>query len=713
MGHCVSKNDEIYTACRTDQNPLQMPANERTASALSNKEATEKTMGDSKKESSDHLKITDWLIPRSRREPWKVYLNQDYWNELLKVKDGKKVDSDGNSNLLSFARGDFSLLPPESSKVFAIFVSSTFTDTEEERNLLIEDVQPYLRELCSMFGYEFRFCEMRWGVRDEASEDHQTVNLCLQELIRCQRESCGVNFITFLCDKYGYCPFPSIIPEEEFEELLSNIASDETIALLLKWFRKDENMLKSEYVLQKISSIIPEYNDEDNVKRKLARNEWWSEFEMMQKALKAAASTLNDAGRRKFYEISVTELEVLKGLIEADFPEKKGFMIDRRIERMEEKVDESGASKFIDIDWTSKKVNEESRKRLLMLKDEKVPKVLGDSQIKYYDIAWSENGVKKESHQEYLQNVTDSVCHVVFNSIKEHFTQMDQVSYAESNAENRLENELKQGAALMKKLADNAICREDITNIIKSYISEESCNGIDSFSPLIISGESGSGKSTIMATTILNLLSELQGDIDDIVVFRFIGTTPESGDTKHLLSSLLHQFQIVDDSTSESGDKYENAESLAKRFKHKIQTMKKNIFIFLDALDQISDVDIITEVEWLAASLPQNVKMVISCTPSKTNMPSIYFQYLKSIIHARNFISVEQLEAETCEKMFHHWLKKDERTLAPAQIEVYIVVFLRVYKMRGLKFCLCSFSFFQFLNNEEFFVIKFKFTFGE
>jgi hypothetical protein len=58
-------------------------------------------------------------------------------------------------------------------------LSSTFTDTESERNLLIADVVPYLHEYARQRGFEFRLAEMRWGIREEASSAHQTSEICI------------------------------------------------------------------------------------------------------------------------------------------------------------------------------------------------------------------------------------------------------------------------------------------------------------------------------------------------------------------------------------------------------------------------------------------------------------------------------------------------------------------------------------------------------
>ena len=40
----------------------------------------------------------------------------------------------------------------------------------------------------------FEIVDMRWGVRDEATDDHMTTELCLNEIDNCQRLSTGPNF---------------------------------------------------------------------------------------------------------------------------------------------------------------------------------------------------------------------------------------------------------------------------------------------------------------------------------------------------------------------------------------------------------------------------------------------------------------------------------------------------------------------------------------
>lgn len=54
---------------------------------------------------------------------------------------------------------------------------------------------PKIKEHCFSKGYEFQVVDMRWGVRNQAADDHMTTELCIHELRECQKISKGPNFI--------------------------------------------------------------------------------------------------------------------------------------------------------------------------------------------------------------------------------------------------------------------------------------------------------------------------------------------------------------------------------------------------------------------------------------------------------------------------------------------------------------------------------------
>ena len=57
------------------------------------------------------------------------------------------------------------------------------------------------------------------------------------------------NFLILLGDKYGWQPIPEIIPENEIEAILRVLAAKDK-ELSAGWYRRDDNAIPPEYVLQ-------------------------------------------------------------------------------------------------------------------------------------------------------------------------------------------------------------------------------------------------------------------------------------------------------------------------------------------------------------------------------------------------------------------------------------------------------------------------------
>lgn len=58
--------------------------------------------------------------------------------------------------------------------------------------------------------------DMRWGVRDEATDDHSTTGICLEEIQNCKEMSLGPNFVFLGGQKYGFRPIPVTIQVDEY-----------------------------------------------------------------------------------------------------------------------------------------------------------------------------------------------------------------------------------------------------------------------------------------------------------------------------------------------------------------------------------------------------------------------------------------------------------------------------------------------------------------
>ena len=139
--------------------------------------------------------------------------------------------------------------------VIYVFGSSTFTDTHEERNILLGRVLLALREHGRPKGLEVIILDLRSGIPDENTLDHKTWPGCVRELLRCFNGSAGLFFLSLQGDKYGYMPIPKCIDQAAFEQrLLERSASEhlETVALANEWYQLDSNAVPPVYVLKNL-----------------------------------------------------------------------------------------------------------------------------------------------------------------------------------------------------------------------------------------------------------------------------------------------------------------------------------------------------------------------------------------------------------------------------------------------------------------------------
>ena len=57
----------------------------------------------------------------------------------------------------------------------SIFVSSTFKDMHEERDILHKRVIPALNEYAAQYGESVSLCDLRWGVNTEDLDNEEGI----------------------------------------------------------------------------------------------------------------------------------------------------------------------------------------------------------------------------------------------------------------------------------------------------------------------------------------------------------------------------------------------------------------------------------------------------------------------------------------------------------------------------------------------------------
>ena len=104
-------------------------------------------------------------------------------------------------------------------KTIKVFVSSTFRDFHAERDYLVKNVFPELRQWCEQYKLHLVDIDLRWGVSEQETERGEALDICLRGI-----DESRPFFVCMIGDRYGWIPEQSEINQETFEryELLGH-----------------------------------------------------------------------------------------------------------------------------------------------------------------------------------------------------------------------------------------------------------------------------------------------------------------------------------------------------------------------------------------------------------------------------------------------------------------------------------------------------------
>ncbi|XP_055907671.1 NACHT and WD repeat domain-containing protein 2 [Eupeodes corollae] len=555
--------------------------------------------------------------------------------------------------------GSLESLPPVSSKIVRIFTSSTFTDTTMERNTLMAKCYPRIKDYCrEKHGLEFQVVDMRWGVRDEATDDHMTTELCMREIANCQRLSMGPNFVVFLGQKYGYRPIPTYIFSAELQLLRDELTSMGVEGALLDlWYKKDSNAVPPISVLQPISSILINFNNK-RVPKLQAEDQavWWDTLNKMQKLLRKAALSLNTNGKMDKetmhnYFMSVTEREVINGILNVKNTKNHCLAYVRYINNINLQ-NLKKASLFVDI--INRSLDTESSKLLANLRDERLPNKIETTNMQKYTVEWiGREGLDIETHEEYLNHF---IAHFYKNIVK----LVDRAMRKEdSSAQGQIVTEILQHLHACNNSVKVFYGREENLEHIKRYMLG------DSDKPLVLYGEGGCGKTSLLAKSASLVASDWFVTKRPINIIRFLGTTPDSSALTPTLISICQQisynymlpFENIPD----------DLVPLTAHFKQLLTyaSPAQPLTLYLDSVDQLTGTQDANKVSWIPTRLPPHCKIIISCANEETN-PTVSQEYhvlCKMIDIEENFIEVTALGEDLAMNVIKMWMKTACRDL--------------------------------------------------
>ncbi|XP_062599748.1 NACHT domain- and WD repeat-containing protein 1-like, partial [Saccostrea cucullata] len=549
--------------------------------------------------------------------------------------------------------GNFFAKFPNTTKTIRIFTSSTFTDTKYERNFWMAKAYPKIKDHCFQRGYEFQVVDMRWGVRQQATDDHMTTELCMHELHQCQQISKGPSFISLFAHKYGYRSLSRVIDAGEFMKIRSEIKEPADLELMARWYEEDKNAVPEVFVLKPISRNIPDFLSKDFEKQKSAKSQFWTESEkLMEIIVRGATLGLDDKEAAK-YKVSVTEMETESGLKEKD-NNKKCYWFRKKFRDIEKQEPSYTLSRYIeclgddDVWKTAREKNKALQKRM----EEKI----NPDNIYTYELNWTEKGIdpNNKEHAEYLEQITEDFQTQMIISIDEAINERESNKKLYLNPEHE---EFMRHAALVEEKSAGIRGREEFVKKIKDYVLG------DSKEVLVVHGESGCGKTSIMALAAKEAFSWIHGQ--GIVAMRFLGSTQESSNLLTLLQSIISQvyrfFRLPQ-------VKSQDIQVLIKQFRTCMAFFflkKKKVVLFIDSIDQLESAHNGRVVSsWLPKRLTNGTKIIVSTL----DQPEFgVFPDIKTISSEQHFLRVPLLTVSDRKDILDHFFQTNNRTLNDAQ----------------------------------------------
>ena len=185
-------------------------------------------------------------------------------------------------------------------------------------------------------------------MRQESVDDHRVVNICMEEIKRCQETSLGIAFIAILGDKYGWRPLPPSVKADEFESLLQLIDQSADRELITTWYLRDDNSVSPCYLLQPISSQFPGIKSADKEEISKAWEDWSKVEKSILTQLRSAAEKADlEENEKQKYTVSVTQSEVETAVVLDPEANQRSLIIDRRFDHINGK--DKAAKNFVNL----------------------------------------------------------------------------------------------------------------------------------------------------------------------------------------------------------------------------------------------------------------------------------------------------------------------------------------------------------------------------
>ncbi|KAI8806360.1 hypothetical protein BJ742DRAFT_816614 [Cladochytrium replicatum] len=582
-----------------------------------------------------------------------------------------------------------------------VFLSSTFVDTQVERNYLTEQAVPILQELCRGLGLSFEMTDFRWGISDQMTMQHLTEDICLSAVQKCLSTSIATSFVFFSSQRYGWRNLPRTIEASKLDEILAFIPDGQAKDTIHTWYLLDSNALPPRYDLRNLHEPNPSNQPffDDPAHGIVGAQA------VMQNAIYDVLRAREEIDRFAWFP-SITEREVTRGILERQggaTMELQCLAIRRTIE---------GAEKEKHPGYFSSGEDEAMIARLM----ERTKQALPEGCFVEYNVPWvGEAGISVETHGEYLRTMCEFFVEQVGERVKLAAKHRRLLKAIEKEVAHHVRIALEKSGScfgrdeLKAKCIEMAVPQEELDSMaggkregeqggnesseakVQEAKAQESTEETTKANIVpgkrrytVVFGGSGSGKTSIMChsavTVSKNLTSRLQElagtDSHPIVCIRLCGTSADSSSAASLITSISQQIRIAISNEELVLTGKETFGDTVKIFHATLAlaTESKPFYLFLDSLDQLNDQDSGRSKPWRwlpgPSVLPPHVHIVLSVLPDSGRYQYGILDQLSHYLDPSRFVKVPLMAPEESTDILTAALEASGRRLTSDQLDL-------------------------------------------
>jgi tetratricopeptide (TPR) repeat protein len=175
--------------------------------------------------------------------------------------------------------------------------------------------------------------------------------------------------------------------------------------------------------------------------------------------------------------------------------------------------------------------------------------------------------------------------------------------------------------------------------------------------PLVILGESGCGKSALLANWVTYYR---QTHPNVLILQHYIGATPYSADWAAMLRRIMGEFKRHFNIQQEIPDKPDALRNTFPNWLH-MAAAKGRVVLVLDALNQLEDHEGAPDLIWLPPGMPENLRLIVSTLPGRP------FDEIRK--RCWPTLEMEPLSQAEREKLIGEYLAQYAKVLSPARVE--------------------------------------------